>query len=87
MSYEPPPQRPSFNPPPDPGYAAPDYDQSHGEQNWAHQPYAQQQPPYYPPPQQQFYPPQQQFTRHSSRQRRSDIGYVIHSWAWPGSSS
>src|ERR1700750_785163 len=23
MSYEPPPQRPSFNPPPDPGYAAP----------------------------------------------------------------
>ena len=27
MSYEPPPQRPAFNPPPDPGYAAADYDQ------------------------------------------------------------
>ena len=61
MSYEPPPQRPSFNPPPDPGYAAPDYDQRQAGQPWAQQPYAQQQPPYYPPPQQQHYPPQQQF--------------------------
>jgi Domain of unknown function (DUF4352) len=40
MSYEPPPQRPSFNPPPDPGYAAPDYDQRQAGQPWA-----QQQPP------------------------------------------
>jgi len=54
MSYEPPPQRPSFNPPPDPGYAAPDYDQRQAGQPWA-----QQQPPYYPPPQQPYYPPQQ----------------------------
>ena len=61
MSYEPPPQRPSFNPPPDPGYAAPDYDQRQAGQPWAQQAYAQQQPPYYPPPQQQYYPPQQQF--------------------------
>ena len=61
MSYEPPPQRPSFNPPPDPGYAAPDYDQRQAGQPWAQQPYPQQQPPYYPPPQQQYYPPQQQF--------------------------
>ena len=61
MSYEPPPQRPSFNPPPDPGYTAPDYDQRQAGQPWAQQPYAQQQPPYYPPPQQQYYPPQQQF--------------------------
>jgi hypothetical protein len=61
MSYEPPPQRPSFNPPTDPGYAAPDYDQRQAGQPWAQQPYAQQQPPYYPPPQQQYYPPQQQF--------------------------
>jgi len=53
MSYEPPPQRPSFNPPPDPGYAAADYDQRQAGQSWA------QQPPYYPPTQQQFYPPQQ----------------------------
>ena len=59
MSYEPPPQRPSFNPPPDPGYAAPDYDQRQAGQPWAQQSYAQQQPPYYPPQQQQFYPPQQ----------------------------
>jgi Domain of unknown function (DUF4352) len=60
MSYEPPPQRPSFTPPPDPGYAAPDYDQRHGGQTWPQQPYTQQQPPYYPPPQQQqYYPPQQ----------------------------
>ena len=60
MSYEPPSQRPSFTPPPDPGYAAPDYDQRYGGQTWPQQPYAQQQPPYYPPPQQQqFYPPQQ----------------------------
>ena len=55
MSYEPPPQRPAFNPPPDPGYAAADYDQRQAGQPWAQQPYAQQQPPYYPPPQQQFY--------------------------------
>jgi Domain of unknown function (DUF4352) len=59
MSYELPPQRPSFTPPPDPGYAAPDYDQRRTGQPWAQQPYAQQQPPYYPPPQQQYYPPQQ----------------------------
>ena len=61
MTYEPPSQRPSFTPTPGPGYAAPDYDQSHGEQSWAQQPYAQQQPPYYPPPQQQYYPPQQPY--------------------------
>ena len=60
MTYEPPSQRPSFTPAPDPGYAAPDYGQSHGGQSWPQQPYAQQQqPPYYPPPQQQYYPPQQ----------------------------
>src|SRR6185369_1231500 len=59
MSYEPPPQRPSFNPPPDPGYSAADYDQRQAGQPWAQQSYAQQQSPYYPPPQQQFYPPQQ----------------------------
>jgi hypothetical protein len=58
MSYEPPPQRPSFTPPPDPGYAAPDYDQRYGGQTWAQQPYTQQQPPYYPPPEEQYYPPQ-----------------------------
>ena len=58
MSYEPPPQRPSFNPPPDPGYAAPDYYQRQAGQPWAQQPHAQQQPPYYPP-QQQYYPAQQ----------------------------
>jgi hypothetical protein len=61
MSYEPPPQRPSFTPPPDPDYAAPDYDQRHAGQTWPHQPYPQQQPPYYPPPQQPSYPPQQQY--------------------------
>jgi len=60
VSYEPPPQRPSFNPPPDPGYFAADHDQRQAGQPWAQQPYTQQQPPYYPPPQQQFYPPQQQ---------------------------
>ena len=54
MSYEPPPQRPSFNPPPDPGYFAADHDQRQAGQPWA-----QQQPPYYPPPQQPYYPPQQ----------------------------
>ena len=60
MSYEPPPQRTSFTPPPDPGYSAPDYDQRPAGQAWAQQPYAQQ-PQYYPPQQQQYYPPQQQF--------------------------
>jgi hypothetical protein len=61
MSYEPPPQRPSFNPPPDPAYSAADHDQRQAGQPWALQPYAQQQPLYYPPPQQQYYPPQQQY--------------------------
>jgi len=40
VSYEPPPQRPSFNPPPDPGYFAADHDQRQAGQPWA-----QQQPP------------------------------------------
>ena len=57
MSYEPPPQRPSFTPPPDSGYFEPDYDQRHAGQTWAQQPYAQQQGYY--PPQQPYYPPQQ----------------------------
>jgi hypothetical protein len=58
MSYEPPPQRPPFNPAPDPGYALPD-DQRHAGPPWAQQPYTQQ-PQQYPPPQQQ-YPPQRQY--------------------------
>ena len=62
MSYEAPSQRPSFTSPPDPGYAAPDYDQRHTEQTWAQQPYTQQQrPQYYPPQQEQYYQPQQQY--------------------------
>jgi hypothetical protein len=59
MSYEPPPQRPSFTPPSEPGYSGPDYDQRHAGQAWPQQSYAQQQPRQYYPPQQQYYPPQQ----------------------------
>ena len=80
MSYEPPPQHPSFNPPQDPGYSAADYDRRQAGQAWEQQPTlrsSHRMPDHR----------SSSFTRHSSHRRRSVVGYGTLSWAWPGSSS